>query len=180
MGKRSNFERNPRNYYITPYEAVLPLLPHIVNVKKFSEPCAGNGALIEHLEKHRKKCYWASDIEPQSDGIQKADALKLTTPLEWSECIITNPPWPTIGKKGEPVISLIKHFVKQAPTWLLLPSDFAHNKYFVDSGVDSLCHKIVSVGRVKWIPDSKSFGKDNCAWMLFENFNGNTIFYGGR
>lgn len=29
------------------------------------------------------------------------------------------------------------------------------------------CRKIVSVGRVKWIPGSKMTGKDNCAWYLF-------------
>jgi hypothetical protein len=26
----------------------------------------------------------------------------------------------------------------------------------------------VSVGRVKWIPDSKMTGKDNCCWYLFD------------
>jgi len=38
------------------------------------------------------------------------------------------------------------------------------------------------VGRVKWIPDSKMTGKDNCAWYLFDNtFEGKggcTQFYG--
>jgi len=29
MGKRSNFERKPRDYYQTPFEAVKPLLPHL-------------------------------------------------------------------------------------------------------------------------------------------------------
>lgn len=180
MGKRSDFKRKERDFYPTPYEAMPPLLPHIINIKRFAEPCAGNGALVEHLEHHRKKCYWQSDIEPQGEGIQKADALTLTTPLEWSGCIITNPPWPLAGQKGEPVISLIKHFVRFAPTWLLLSSDFMHNKYFTESGISSLCHKIISVGRLKWIPGSNTVGKDNCAWYLFENFDGQTIFHGRR
>ena len=29
MGKRSDFERIPRDFYPTPYKAVLPLLPHL-------------------------------------------------------------------------------------------------------------------------------------------------------
>ena len=29
------------------------------------------------------------------------------------------------------------------------------------------CTDIVSVGRVKWIPDSKMTGKDNCCWYRF-------------
>ena len=51
MGKRSDFERIPRDYYPTPYEAVLPLIPHLPQ-KPFSyaEPCAGDGALVNHIE----------------------------------------------------------------------------------------------------------------------------------
>jgi hypothetical protein len=41
------------------------------------------------------------------------------------------------------------------------------------------CSRIVSVGRVKWIEDSKSVGKDNCAWYLFDvEDEGPTEFYG--
>ena len=45
------------------------------------------------------------------------------------------------------------------------------------------CRKIVSVGRVKWIPDSKHTGKDNCAWYLFDTLRSGetkieTVFYG--
>ena len=50
MGKRSDFERKPRDFYPTPIEAVEPLLPHLPEGFTFAEPCAGNGALIEHLE----------------------------------------------------------------------------------------------------------------------------------
>jgi hypothetical protein len=30
-----------------------------------------------------------------------------------------------------------------------------------------MLRKVVSVGRVKWMPDSDSTGKDNAAWYLF-------------
>ena len=41
------------------------------------------------------------------------------------------------------------------------------------------CRSIVSVGRVKWIEDSKGTGKDNCCWYLFDPFyKGPTEFYG--
>ena len=40
-------------------------------------------------------------------------------------------------------------------------------------------HKIVSIGRVKWIENSKSTGKDNCCWYLFDaKYDGETKFYG--
>jgi hypothetical protein len=41
------------------------------------------------------------------------------------------------------------------------------------------CARVVSVGRVKWIEGSKSVGKDNCAWYLFDaNVDTPTQFYG--
>ena len=53
MGKRSNFVRFDRDYYTTPVEGVIPLLPHIMGkIQRFAEPCAGNGALIDHIEGH--------------------------------------------------------------------------------------------------------------------------------
>ena len=84
MGKRSNFERLDRDYYITPLEAVLPLLPHIMGkIQRFAEPCAGNGALIDHieghdffsLEKNNPVGVFASDIEPQRKDIIKKTPL---------------------------------------------------------------------------------------------------------
>ena len=61
MGKRSDFERKPRDFYPTPMEAVKPLLEHLPEDFLFAEPCAGNGALIKHLET-KGVCMWASDI----------------------------------------------------------------------------------------------------------------------
>ena len=49
MGKRSEFERIPRDYYPTPYSAVQPLLPHLPDRFEFAEPCAGDMRLIEHF-----------------------------------------------------------------------------------------------------------------------------------
>ena len=50
MGKRSDFERKPRDFYPTPIEAVYPLLEHLEEDFLFAEPCAVDGTLIEHLE----------------------------------------------------------------------------------------------------------------------------------
>ena len=76
MGKRSDFERKPRDFYPTPIEAVYPLLPHLPEGFTFAEPCAGNGALIDHLET-KGTCMWASDIEPQAKGIHTSPYDKI-------------------------------------------------------------------------------------------------------
>ena len=39
MGKRSSFERIPRDFYPTPFAAVPPLIPHLRGVRTFAEPC---------------------------------------------------------------------------------------------------------------------------------------------
>ena len=71
MGKRSDFERKPRDFYPTPFAAAEPLIEHLPKHFTFAEPCAGNGVLIDHLELNGGICMWASDIEPQNKSIHK-------------------------------------------------------------------------------------------------------------
>lgn len=177
MGKRSNFERNPRDYYVTPKSAVEPLIPILrgMGIKTFVEPCAGNGKLIKHLEEENFKCVGSCDIEPQENSydIKQHDALTLEFDNKVSDCIITNPPW-----DRKILHPMIEHFSNQLPTWLLFDADWMHtkqSKLYIDR-----CRKIVSVGRAKWIEGSKQTGKDNCCWYLFDkpSSTNRTIFIG--
>jgi hypothetical protein len=159
MGKRSDFERKPRDFYPTPIEAVYPLLPHLPDGFSFAEPCAGDGALIKHLET-KGVCMWASDIEPQAEGIHKRsyDELSFDELID-SEYVITNPPWDrTI------LHPMIEFFAPKKKTWLLFDADWMHTKQ--SRQYMPWCRKIVSVGRVKWFGNMT--GKDNCAWYLFQ------------
>lgn len=159
MGKRSDFERVPRDFYPTPRAAVFSLLPHLPEHFSFMEPCAGDGALIEHIETlTRGACYFASDIEPRADYVQQGDALKIGVCNR--DLIITNPPW-----DRKILHPMIEHFSNLAPSWLLFDADWIHTRQSIP--FLPRLRKIVSVGRVKWIPDSKMTGKDNCAWHLF-------------
>ena len=170
MGKRSDFVRVARDFYPTPMSAVIPLLPYLKPNTTFYEPCAGDGRLVDHIESYGHKCKQAWDIEPQSNNIIKADCFDLT--FTGADCIITNPPW-----DRHLLHPIIEHFSNQLPTWLLFDADWMHTKQ--SAPFMSRCEMIVSVGRVKWIPDSKMQGKDNCAWYLFDNtFNAKTIFIG--
>ena len=169
MGKRSDFERKPRDFYPTPMEAVKPLLEHLPEDFTFAEPCAGNGSLIEHLET-KGICMWASDIEPQANGIHECDYSDVGfDELIESDYVITNPPW-----NRNFLHPMIEHLSKQKPTWLLFDADWMHTKQSVP--YMNMCSKIVSVGRIKWFGNMT--GKDNCAWYLFDRKVNNTIFYG--
>ena len=172
MGKRSNFERVERDYYPTPYEAVVPLLEHLMPGTVFVEPCAGDGRLINHLAANGHACVGAYDIEPRAEWILPLDALKAE--IGMADCFITNPPW-----DRSILHPLIDHLSSQAPTWLLFDADWMHTKQaapYMDR-----CEAIVSVGRVKWIEGSKMTGKDNCCWYLFTDVpNNHTQFYGRK
>jgi hypothetical protein len=139
----------------------------------FCEPCAGDGALIRHLWRHGHKCPLAWDIEPRAGGIDQLDALKsFAVNVDF---YITNPPW-----DREILHALISHLSAQLPTWLLFDADWMHTRQ--SAPFLPWLKAIVSVGRVKWIPDSKMTGKDNCAWYLF-NQNADplefpAVFYG--
>lgn len=169
MGKRSHFERVPRDFYPTPYEAAIPLLPHLSPETRFCEPCAGDGRLIDHLVMHGHICARARDIEPRRDDIEQKDAL--TTLTGNIDCFITNPPW-----DRKILHPLITHLSMQAPAWLLFDADWMHTKQAAP--FLPILRKIVSVGRVKWIPDSKMTGKDNCCWYLFDQEGSGATFYG--
>jgi len=186
MGKRSNYVRRDRDFYPTPYEAVVPLLPHLPVAARFHEPCVGDGDLVRHLERNGHKCFAAGDIKRKGRDLRsqkrsraatrygqtikgffgvyfyppssEQDALKIIgTP---ADMFITNPPW-----DRDILHPLITHLSDIAPTWLLFDADWMHTKQ--STPYMERCQKIVSVGRIKWITGSKMTGKDNCCWYLF-------------
>jgi hypothetical protein len=169
MGRRSSFVRRAQDKYFTPEKALLPLLPHLNRVERFIEPCAGDGRLVRYLEARGHICLDAFDIAPEHESVRQADALHVLGPSE--AICITNPPW-----TREILHPLIDHWRVQMPTWFLFDAEWAHTKQA--SPYLPYCHKIVSVGRVKWIEDSPYQGKDSAAWYLLDSVRTQTRFYG--
>ena len=165
MGKRSNFERIHRDFYPTPISAVIPLLPHLADNTRFHEPCVGDGDLVNHLESFGHQCVDKGDIETGQDALH----IYLTN----ADVFITNPPWDR--KILHPLIDALP---RMAPTWLLFDADWVHTKQSIP--LIGRCQKIISVGRVKWIPHSKMTGKDNCAWHFFTDKNTDSVEFYGR
>lgn len=177
MGRRSDFKRVERDFYPTPEAAVVPLLPHLGHGTMFVEPCAGDGRLTRHLEKHGMSCVRMFDIEPQREDVERLDALSdeaWTAMLDSSaDCIITNPPWDR--KLLHP---MMETFRRATPTWLLHDA----NWLFTKQAAPYLPYiaKIVTVGRVKWIEGTKMTGKDDAVWTLHVDRPGVTVFHGRR
>jgi len=169
MAKRSDFARRDKDKYYTPKSAVEPLLPHLNPNSTFFEPCAGDGALIRHLEGAGHACRYACDIEPEHPRICKRDALEVSHVS--ADYVITNPPW-----TRSVMHPIIEHFYSMAPTWLLFDANWLFTKQA--SPYLKYCSKIVTIGRVKWIEDSKMTGKDDSVWGLFEMGATETRFYG--
>ena len=174
MGKRSSFDRIPRDYYPSPYEAVVPLFKHLPPHTKFIEPCAGDGRLIRHLESDGHECVYACDIEPQAAGIEQRDVLFFDAPLPPCDLIITNTPW-----EREVLHAMIDRFTNHCDCWLLFDADWIHT--IQASDFMPYLQKIVSIGRVKWFEDSNNTGTDNACWYLFSKQNrgnGPPVFIG--
>jgi hypothetical protein len=170
MGKRSSFERVERDFYPTPYAGVVPLIPHLMPGVFYSEPCAGDGALIGHLSRFGVQCAEACDIEPLAEGIEVGDARNIRCRI--ADMYITNPPW-----QRDVLHPIIKNLSDHKPTWLLFDADWMHTRQ--SAAFMSRLRKVVSVGRLKWIPDSAMTGKDNCCWYLFgQPSDEPTIFIG--
>ena len=167
MTKRNDgaFQRNARDFYPTPPEAVLPLIFHLNEVQAFAEPCAGDGSLVRALEAHGFRCAFQSDLHGGKD------ALKLGVhDLQGADCIITNPPY------ARPLMhALISHLSTLAPTWLLLELDWFATVQSIP--YVKLCGDIVPIGRIKWMPDSPSVGFDNYVWASFSLYNTVTRFH---
>ena len=172
MSKRTpGLPQRPRGFWPTPRAAVAPLIPYLPRRARYGEPCAGNGALIEHLLDlwPAGRCVWASDLEPQAPGIDDLAVADITADQARDvDLFITNPPWAVGGRRGDPALSIIKHLASIAPTWALLPWDFAANAYF--SQIAAMCSDIVPIGRVSWLGNGTP-GKDNACWMRLDAQN---------
>jgi hypothetical protein len=167
MGKRSDFKRIARDLYDTPAAAVEPLLPWLKPKTCFIEPCLGNGCLAEHLKRAGHILVGAYDLPD--------DARLKQYNVEAGTMFISNPPAWGRPKDLHP---MIENLADQAPCWLLMSADWLFNK--TSGPLTRRLHRIVAVGRVKWIPNSPHVGKDNCAWLLFERPSRGPRFFIGR
>lgn len=177
MTKRAlgKYERVERDYYATPPEPILKLLPELVDATTFAEPMCGDGAIVRVLEDRGWEPVFLSDLEPQGDMIERAETCDVletrSGQYDAADLIISNPPWPLPPNKlvgqpaGSPTIQIIQHLMEIKPTWLLLSADFMHNRYF--DLLAPFCTKVVAVGRVSWMNNAKK-GFDNAAWYRFD------------
>lgn len=154
MGKRSNFPRIERDFYVTPFEAVVPLIPHLRGVHTFAEPCCGDGALVRHLESFGLRCVFANDIATGQDALEVAS---------FGAPVVTNTPWRKAVKHA-----MIAHFMRAAPfVWMLFDAAWPNTKQ--SRPLIKHCTHILPIGRVQWIPNSPhKSGKEDACWYRFE------------
>lgn len=177
MGKYSDMERVPRDWYPTPLKAVYPLAPFLRN-KSYIEPCAGDGRLAEHIFKLQpdSTLVEAYDIEPQAEEVLGVPIIQrdiVRQPIkevyEDVDCFVTNPPWLNNKTSGYQLNKIITLLSSVLPTWLLLNGNYVFNKKSAECMRH--CTDVVPIGRVKWIEGSKSAGKEDCAWFCFDSRN---------
>ena len=156
MGKRSSFERVPRDFYATPAKAVAPLIPYLRagGIRAFAEPCCGDGDLVRILESNGLMCSYAGDIVTGQDALARDH-------YGAADAIVTNPPY-----RRDVLHKLIPHFGRILPTWLLLPADWVSTLQAVPYLAH--CSDVVPIGRVKWFADTRHQSMENFAWLRFD------------
>lgn len=181
MGKRSDFERRPKERYFTWDQRAYPvLMAHLdPSIQTFAEPCAGGGNMVMALQERGLQCLYAGDIDPdEPDGPALCDIPILTSDYKdiddmgfaTADAIITNPPWKR---------SMLHPFIDwcvwtEKPAWLLIDSNWA----FTAQARPYLkyCSMIAPTPRLKWIWDSDHAAKDDTSWYLFGPEPVDTIF----
>jgi hypothetical protein len=177
MGKRdtgTKFEKKDRNFYgtIDPVAAKV-ILPYLDGLTA-AEPCYGDGDLVKNLiELGYDRFVFTSDIFSGSRASLIKDGKDLTeTDLQYSSCIVTNPPFDWSMLKP-----LMDCWIPLIPTWLLLPADVIHNKRMAP--YMDYCDTILSIGRMYW-EENKVKGVDNFVWLHFVPEAGATTVFKAR
>ena len=178
MGKRSDFDKIPKDkYYTWDARAYAPMRGIFRKIGTFIEPCAGGGDMIRALEQIGPRCVYACDIEPTCpDGAtpEHIDAHSYEQiprlAVERADYIITNPPWTRSAM--HPFIEWC--IASGKPAWLLIDTNWASSKQA--RPLLAYCSDIVPTPRLKWIPDSKDSAKDDTAWYRFQETPCDTIW----
>ena len=152
---------------------MVPLITHLraAGIKRFAEPCCGEGDLVRHLESFGLHCAYAGDIATGQDALA-IDSFGGVPP-------ITNPPYDTVNRR-KLMHELILHFMRAAPfAWLLIDYDWSATRQAAP--FLRHCTDIVIIPRQKWIEGSKNTGKDNHAWYRFDiNHTAGPVLHNNR
>jgi hypothetical protein len=150
MGKRSSFERIPRDFYPTPQAAVPPLLPHLRGVRSFAESCCGDGALVLW-----KQTGCTVSMRATSRPGKLRSLLRVTARW-WTRSLLIHLTHAPSCMRSSPIFNAS----------LLIDLDWAATKQAAPYLVS--CTNIVSVGRLCLFPETKTAGKQNFGWFPFE------------
>lgn len=160
--RQSRFAKRPLDAYDTiDLAAVPPLLPYLPAAAHFCEPCAGKGDLVRQLVAAGFVCDDAADIAPRAAGIRQCDGRAWRPLAAGQDLVITNPPfeWPLVR-------DLLNAWALHVPiTWVLLPVLFAHRKQA--GRLIQRCHKIVTIGSLRWEAGTEHKSVDVYAWFQF-------------
>lgn len=123
----SNIKKKLGQFYTTNYEYILQSMNIPDSITNIIEPFAGNGDLVEFIEKNRSDCnVECYDIDPKKDYITKRDTLK-NPPNYKDKYVITNPPYLARNKSKDKQIfdkydvnDLFKCFIKKLITNICL------------------------------------------------------------
>ncbi len=161
MRNKKPEDKEEFEFYPTPIKAIELARPLLDTNKKWWEPCAGDGRILEYYD----NVVLGTDIKPRSPNVKELDFMFMDKP-DVIEGIITNPPF-TLG------YDLINKalFEWKIPALLLMRVEYIAAKsrqdvvkYMTNMHIVSDLIKFETIsGRIV-----NGNGTGRCAWMLFD------------
>lgn len=158
---RNRKQKEYLEYYPTPFPAIELARPLLDVNKKWWEPCAGDGRILEYFD----NVILGTDINPKSPKVLQGDFTLMSKP-DNIDGVITNPPF-TLG------YSLIKKCLYEwkIPCLLLLRVEYIAAKARQDV-VKHLVEMHIVSDLIKFETETGRIvngnGTGRCAWMLFD------------
>tara|TARA_B100000767_G_C19454206_1_gene405353 strand:+ start:47 stop:616 length:570 start_codon:yes stop_codon:yes gene_type:complete len=161
MRNRKKQNKEEHEFYPTPIDAVELARTLLDQNKRWWEPCAGDGRILNHFD----NVILGTDIKPRSPEVKESNFITMNKPKN-IEGIITNPPF-TLG------YDLIKKALYEwkIPALLLMRVEYIAAKarqdvvkHMTDMHIVSDLIKFETIsGRIV-----NGNGTGRCAWMLFD------------
>lgn len=105
----SKEERQPEDFYATDHRAaghIFEAYPKLKECKSIVEPCAGDGTMVDAIEKIVQRKIDSFDLIPRRPDIVEQDYFKLNIKDKY-DLIITNPPYRRKSKDYPGLVELI-------------------------------------------------------------------------
>ncbi len=169
---KSGYERVERDAYYTPAWCTEALLRHVEFYGSIWEPAAGNGQMVEVLQRVKAYTVYPSDIHPTAPDIVRQDFFTARSDVGWG-AIVTNPPYNQAREFIERALSLTKTPRRSrvgGKVAMLLRNEYdsAKTRQHLFGNCPQFALKLVLTKRPRWFAGKGASPRHNFSWFVWD------------